>query len=142
MFFFVAAKKGTDNQAALSETPKTSAKPDGNSSQNEAEKASVLNASLDSSEAQSSGEKDDVLKDEEVSEKVESKPIENIVEEENVNEEEKKNEEVEENHDEKNGSVEKMDTSAPDSAENDDKGILCMKTLWFQLLKFICDSCE
>ncbi|XP_056608103.1 nucleosome-remodeling factor subunit BPTF [Triplophysa dalaica] len=116
-----AAKKGTDNQAALSETPKTSAKTDGNSSQNEAEIASVLNASLDSSEAQSSGVKDDVLKDEEVSEKVESKPIENIVEEENVNEEEKKNEEVEDNHDEKNGSVEKMDSSAPDSAENDDK---------------------
>lgn len=112
-FYSVAAKKGMDNQAALSETPKTSAKTD-ESSAKEAEKASIQNTSLDTAQAQLSAEKDDVLK-------VERVENENV-EKETVTEEETKNEEVEEKNDEKSGSVEKMDISAPESG-NDDKGI-------------------
>jgi len=92
-----------DNQASLSETPKTLVKTDETSSENVPEKDNIQDTSLDSSEERLSVEKDHVLKDEEQNE-------------------EKENETVKEKCDEKNGSVEEMDTSTPNSV-NDEKGI-------------------
>lgn len=92
-----------DNQASLSETPKTLVKTDEISSENVPEKDNIQDTSLDSSEERLSVEKDHVLKDEEQNE-------------------EKENETVKEKCDEKNGSVEEMDTSTPNSV-NDEKGI-------------------
>lgn len=91
-----------DNQAVLPETPKPLVKTDENSSQNVPEKDNVQDTSLDSSEEKLSVEKDHVLKDEEQNE-------------------EKENEKVEKKCDE-NESVEEMDTSTPNSA-NDEAGI-------------------
>ncbi|XP_051742247.1 nucleosome-remodeling factor subunit BPTF isoform X8 [Ctenopharyngodon idella] len=96
-----AAKTGMDNQASLSETPKTLVKTDEISSENVPEKDNIQDTSLDSSEERLSVEKDHVLKDEEQNE-------------------EKENETVKEKCDEKNGSVEEMDTSTPNSV-NDEK---------------------
>uniref|UniRef100_A0A8C2H867 Bromodomain PHD finger transcription factor n=1 Tax=Cyprinus carpio TaxID=7962 RepID=A0A8C2H867_CYPCA len=93
-----AAKTGKDNQAVLPETPKTSVKTDEISSQNVPEKDNVQDTSLDSSEEKLAVEKDPVLKEEEPNE-------------------EKENETAE-----KNESVEEMDTSTPNSA-NDEAGI-------------------
>lgn len=102
--FFSAAKTGIDNQASLSETPKTLVKTDEISSENVPEKDNFQDTSLDSSEEMLSVEKDHVLKDEEQNE-------------------EKENETVTEKCDEKNGSVEEMDTSTPNSV-NDEKGMI------------------
>ncbi|XP_048019189.1 nucleosome-remodeling factor subunit BPTF isoform X8 [Megalobrama amblycephala] len=96
-----AAKTGMDNQASLSETPKTLVKTDEISSENVPEKDNFQDTSLDSSEEKEKVEKDHVLKDEEQNE-------------------EKENETVTEKCDEKNGSVEQMDTSTPNSV-NDEK---------------------
>uniref|UniRef100_A0A8C2JG12 Bromodomain PHD finger transcription factor n=1 Tax=Cyprinus carpio TaxID=7962 RepID=A0A8C2JG12_CYPCA len=98
-----AAKTGMDKQAVLPETPKPLVKTDENSSQNVPEKDNVQDTSLDSSEEKLSVEKDHVLKDEEQNE-------------------EKENETVEKKCDEKNESAEEMDTSTPNSA-NDEAGI-------------------
>lgn len=93
-----------DNQASLSETPKTLVKTDEISSENVPEKDNFQDTSLDSSEEKLSVEKDHVLKDEEQNE-------------------EKENETVTEKCDEKNGSVEEMDTSTPNSV-NYEKGMI------------------
>uniref|UniRef100_A0A9J7ZZR4 Bromodomain PHD finger transcription factor n=1 Tax=Cyprinus carpio carpio TaxID=630221 RepID=A0A9J7ZZR4_CYPCA len=90
-----AAKTGKDNQAVLPETPKTSVKTDEISSQNVPEKDNVQDMSLDSSEEKLAVEKDPVLKDEEPNE-------------------EKENETAE-----KNESVEEMDTSTPNSVNDE-----------------------
>ncbi|XP_058624978.1 nucleosome-remodeling factor subunit BPTF isoform X9 [Onychostoma macrolepis] len=95
-----AAKTGMDNQAVLPETPKPLVKTDENSSQNVPEKDNVQDTSLDSSEEKLSVEKDHVLKDEEQNE-------------------EKDNETVEKKFDEKNESVEEMDVSTPNSANDE-----------------------
>lgn len=87
-----------DIQAVLPETPKTLVKMDENSSESVAEKDNVQETSPDSSEEKLAVEKDHVLKDEEQNE-------------------ENKNETVE-----KNESVEEMDTSTPNSV-NDEAGI-------------------
>ncbi|KTG01430.1 hypothetical protein cypCar_00005534 [Cyprinus carpio] len=89
------AKTGKDNQAVLPETPKTSVKTDEISSQNVPEKDNVQDMSLDSSEEKLAVEKDPVLKDEEPNE-------------------EKENETAE-----KNESVEEMDTSTPNSVNDE-----------------------
>ncbi len=89
--------------AVLPETPKPLVKTDENTSQNVPEKDNVQDTSLDSSEEKLSVEKDHVLKDEEQNE-------------------EKENETVEKKCDENYESVEKMDTSTPDSA-SDEAGI-------------------
>ncbi|XP_058624971.1 nucleosome-remodeling factor subunit BPTF isoform X3 [Onychostoma macrolepis] len=94
------AKTGMDNQAVLPETPKPLVKTDENSSQNVPEKDNVQDTSLDSSEEKLSVEKDHVLKDEEQNE-------------------EKDNETVEKKFDEKNESVEEMDVSTPNSANDE-----------------------
>ncbi|KTF79072.1 hypothetical protein cypCar_00039120 [Cyprinus carpio] len=94
------AKTGMDKQAVLPETPKPLVKTDENSSQNVPEKDNVQDTSLDSSEEKLSVEKDHVLKDEEQNE-------------------EKENETVEKKCDEKNESVEEMDTSTPNSANDE-----------------------
>ncbi|XP_067237630.1 nucleosome-remodeling factor subunit BPTF isoform X8 [Chanodichthys erythropterus] len=99
-----AAKTGMDNQASLSETPKTLVKTDEISSENVPEKDNFQDTSLDSSEEKLSVEKDHVLK----------------VEEQN---EEKENETVTEKCDEKNGSVEQMDTSTPNSVNEEKDNI-------------------
>ncbi|KAK2916000.1 hypothetical protein Q8A67_000374 [Cirrhinus molitorella] len=90
-----AAKTGMDNQAVLQETPKTLVKTDEMSSQNVPEKDSVQDTSLDSSEEKLPVEKDHVLKDEEQNEE---KEIETV---------------------EKNESVEEMDTSTPNSVNDE-----------------------
>ncbi|XP_073800557.1 nucleosome-remodeling factor subunit BPTF isoform X13 [Danio rerio] len=92
-----AAKTGMDNQAALPGAPKTVVKKDEMSSQNVPDKDNAQVLSLDSSEEKLSVEKDHVLKVEE-------------------QDEEKMNETTEEKCNEKNESVEEMDTSSPNSA--------------------------
>lgn len=92
-----------DNQASLSETPKILVKTDEISSENVPEKDNIQDTSLDSSEEKLSVEKDHVFKDEEQNE-------------------EKDIETVKEKYDEKNEVVEDMDTSTPNSV-NDEKGI-------------------
>ncbi|XP_050959277.1 LOW QUALITY PROTEIN: nucleosome-remodeling factor subunit BPTF [Labeo rohita] len=89
------AKSGMDIQAVLPETPKTLVKMDENSSESVAEKDNVQETSPDSSEEKLAVEKDHVLKDEEQNE-------------------ENKNETVE-----KNESVEEMDTSTPNSVNDE-----------------------
>ncbi|KAG1936499.1 nucleosome-remodeling factor subunit BPTF isoform X2 [Pimephales promelas] len=96
-----AAKTGMDNQASLSETPRTLVKTDEISSENVPEKDNVQDTSPDYSEEKLSLEKDHVLKDEE-------------------QDEEKENETIKEKDDEKNESVEEMDTSTSNSV-NDEK---------------------
>uniref|UniRef100_A0A672LXY1 Bromodomain PHD finger transcription factor n=1 Tax=Sinocyclocheilus grahami TaxID=75366 RepID=A0A672LXY1_SINGR len=98
-----AAKTGMDNKAALPETPKPLVKTDENSSQNVPEKDNIQDTSLDSSEEKLSVEKVHVLKDEEQNEEKEIETVEKMC-------------------DEKNESVEEMDTSSPNSA-NDEAGI-------------------
>uniref|UniRef100_A0A671PHD3 Nucleosome-remodeling factor subunit BPTF-like n=1 Tax=Sinocyclocheilus anshuiensis TaxID=1608454 RepID=A0A671PHD3_9TELE len=98
-----AAKTGMDNKAVLPETPKPLVKTDENLSQNVPEKDNIQDTSLDSSEEKLSVEKDHVLKDEEQNEEKEIETVEKMC-------------------DEKNESVEEMDTSSPNSA-NDEAGI-------------------
>uniref|UniRef100_A0A673MSD8 Nucleosome-remodeling factor subunit BPTF-like n=1 Tax=Sinocyclocheilus rhinocerous TaxID=307959 RepID=A0A673MSD8_9TELE len=98
-----AAKTGMDNKAVLPETPKPLVKTDENLSQNVPEKDDIQDTSLDSSEEKLSVEKDHVLKDEEQNEEKEIETFEKMC-------------------DEKNESVEEMDTSSPNSA-NDEAGI-------------------
>ncbi|XP_016124896.1 nucleosome-remodeling factor subunit BPTF-like isoform X6 [Sinocyclocheilus grahami] len=95
-----AAKTGMDNKAALPETPKPLVKTDENSSQNVPEKDNIQDTSLDSSEEKLSVEKVHVLKDEEQNEEKEIETVEKMC-------------------DEKNESVEEMDTSSPNSANDE-----------------------
>lgn len=108
-----------DNQASLSETPRTLIKTDEISSKSVHEKDNVQDTSLDSSEEKLSLEKDHVLKDEDEEQ-----------------DEEKENETVKEKCDEKNESVEEMDTSTPNSV-NDEKGI-CKVLLFIFTALFLC----
>uniref|UniRef100_A0A671KB22 Nucleosome-remodeling factor subunit BPTF-like n=1 Tax=Sinocyclocheilus anshuiensis TaxID=1608454 RepID=A0A671KB22_9TELE len=95
-----AAKTGMGNQAVLPEIPKTLVKTDEISFQNVPEKDNVQDTSLDSSEEKLPVEKDPMLKDEEQNE-------------------EKENETAEKKCAEKNESVEEMDTSSPNSVNDE-----------------------
>ncbi|XP_016150231.1 nucleosome-remodeling factor subunit BPTF-like [Sinocyclocheilus grahami] len=100
-----AAKTGMGNQAVLPEIPKTLVKTDEISFQNVPEKDNVQDTSLDSSEEKLPVEKDPMLKDEEQNE-------------------EKENETAEKKCAEKNESVEEMDTSSPNSVNDEAANII------------------
>ncbi|XP_051987787.1 nucleosome-remodeling factor subunit BPTF-like isoform X10 [Xyrauchen texanus] len=117
-----AAKTGMDNRAALLEAPKTLVKTDEVSTQNVAKTDNVPITSLDASEEKLSVEKAHVLKDEKGKEKFKETDVEMVEEKEVEKVEEIEDEKVKEKSDEQNESVEKMDTSAPNSDDvNDDK---------------------
>ncbi|XP_051987780.1 nucleosome-remodeling factor subunit BPTF-like isoform X3 [Xyrauchen texanus] len=116
------AKTGMDNRAALLEAPKTLVKTDEVSTQNVAKTDNVPITSLDASEEKLSVEKAHVLKDEKGKEKFKETDVEMVEEKEVEKVEEIEDEKVKEKSDEQNESVEKMDTSAPNSDDvNDDK---------------------